>query len=180
MKKYLILLSVLCLLLGCTAQAANGAEVEIIRVDGVSVIEIIPTDSMLFSKGTGVEEMEEAAMKLPESVTVIETEAFAGIPAKSVEVSANVKKIEARAFADCQDLSWIMIPETVETLDEKALDGCKNVTVYGKTGSEAQRFANANKAYGFVFIDPNAQESQDPPAYGHESSPAELPFIPVG
>ena len=47
-------------------------------------------------------------------------------------------------------------------VDDLALEGCENVTVYGSAGSEAERFATAA---GFEFADSNAGEaSVDQPA----------------
>ena len=71
----------------------------------------------------------------------------------SVEITENVTSIGARSFADCLNLTALVIPETVQSIDDTALEGSENVTVYGKTGSEAQRFADAA---GVKFVDPNA------------------------
>ena len=175
-EKIMILLTVLSLLLSCAAYAEDGMNVEIIRMDGISVIVFVPRGFEVVSRGTT---LENPTMKLPASLQVIETEAFAGILAETVEVSANVERIEARAFADCQNLRWITIPSNVTAVDDKALEGCRNVIVYGTTGSEAQRFAEANAANGFIFIDPSAPSSPEKPPIVQESDPVELPFVPV-
>lgn len=92
---------------------------------------------------------------LPAFLTLIEESAFEGIDAQRVYISENVVSIEKRAFADCKDLREIFIPATVQSIDDTALAGCVNVTVYGTAGSEAQRFAIAA---GFDFVDPNGAE----------------------
>ena len=91
---------------------------------------------------------------LPQSLTVIEANAFEGITATRVEMSENVVSIGSCAFANCPNLREIHIPAGVTSVDDHALDGCGDVTVYGVTGTEAERFANAA---GFSFVDPNAQ-----------------------
>ena len=55
-------------------------------------------------------------------------------------------------------------------VDDLALEGCENVTVYGEAGSEAERFA---AAAGFDFVDSNAGEA---PA-GQMEAPVVLPFV---
>ena len=56
--------------------------------------------------------------------------------------------IGRRAFADCENLQAIILPSGVERIDDKALEGCENVVVYG-FGAEAERFAKAN---GLPFV----------------------------
>jgi hypothetical protein len=96
--------------------------------------------------------MRDAVLQLPAFLTQIGEEAFAGISAVIVEVPENVTAIDARAFAGCENLRQITIPKNVRRVDNTALENCENVTVYGATGSEAQRFARAN---GFTFVDPD-------------------------
>jgi hypothetical protein len=81
--------------------------------------------------------------------------------------------IEGRAFADCPKLREIIIPASVLTVDDTALEGCADVTVYGVTGSEAQRFAEAN---GFRFVDPDTPTNE--PDGSIKLPPVELPFVP--
>ena len=96
--------------------------------------------------------MSDAVLQLPAFLTRIGEEAFAGTGAVIVEVPENVNAIEARAFADCENLRLIIIPKNVRHVDDTALENCENVTVYGATGSAAQRFARMN---GFTFVDPD-------------------------
>ena len=48
--------------------------------------------------------------------------------------------IEARAFRDCTELTWIRIPDSVESIDPTAFDGCGRVYIIGSAYSEAERF----------------------------------------
>ena len=84
----------------------------------------------------------EAALVLPEALTEIGEEAFAGSPAESVWLPDQVTQIGARAFAGCESLRAIRIPAAVVTIAPDAFAGCPSaLTIYGKAGSEAQRFA---------------------------------------
>ena len=116
--------------------------------------------------------------KLPAALVDIEEEAFAGIPASRVEITENVKTIGPRAFGDCQNLRVLVIPETVKSIDDSAVEGCKYIiTVYGKTGSEAWRFATT--APGCIFVATDSQGGDgdievDPiPA----SAPVVMPYV---
>ncbi len=93
------------------------------------------------------------AVTLPAALVTIEEEAFEGIDAVRVEIAENVVSIGPRAFADCVNLREFFVPATVEHIDDTALQGSDFVIVYGETGSEAQRFAEAN---GIPFVAMNA------------------------
>lgn len=108
---------------------------------------------------------------LPGSLIEIEEEAFAGIGAAAVQIPGSVRTIGKRAFAGAPNLREIYIPDTVETIADDALDGCGPVTVYGVSGTEAQRFAAQND---FAFKDTSAAQEivQKTPALT-------LPFVPA-
>ena len=175
MKKLCILLAaVLLLSLGAFARAEGGVNVEVIRMDGVSVVVLTPESTMLRAKNLVMNAKgadDKADFVLPQFLSLIGESAFEGITAESVEVTGNVAAIEARAFADCKSLKEIAIPKTVLKIDDHAFDGCTGVTVYGARGSEAERIA---ALYGFTFVDP-AETSPVTP----EDLPAVLPFVPA-
>ena len=174
LKKISILFAIaLFFCLGSAAWAEDGVNVEVIRADGVSVVVLMPETTILragsMAKGTADER--QADFALPEFLTLIEESAFEGIAATRVEVSGNVVAIENRAFADCKSLREIHIPATVMKVDDHALDGCENVTVYGVRGTEAERFA---RAAGFQFIDQSEEPSRP---YETPAPPVELPIV---
>ena len=148
--------AILVLCLCATAWAEKGVDVEVLKMDGVSVV--------IFTSLSGIE--------LPEMLTEIGEEAFKGISASCVEISPNVAFINARAFADCANLRQITIPADVQTIDDTALAGCSGVTIYGTAGTEAQRFARAN---GFDFVDPSAHTPSVPTLV--ETAAVELPLV---
>lgn len=180
MKRLLILLSIMVFLcISSVAYAEGGVNVEVIKVDGVSVVVLTPETTMLRARSAAMNALAAAPEKesdyvLPAFLTLIEESAFEGIAAQSVEVTENVAAIEARAFADCKSLKEITIPDTVLKIDDHAFDGCEGVTVYGTKGSEAERIA---KLCGFTFVDPNAEPEQPVPPSGHEETPVELPAV---
>ena len=171
MKKICIALAVV-LCFGCAALGEEGVNIEVIRVDGVSVVVFTPEETLRKARGL-VSEKEKAGFTLPAFLTLIEEEAFTGISAETVEVSESVVAIGPRAFADCPNLRQITIPATVEKVDDSALEGCTDVTVRGEKGTEAERFALDN---GFAFTEIGKQP-EEPPIVG-EDPPVQLPFMP--
>ena len=180
LKRISILLSAVFLFcLGAAARAEGGVNVEVIRADGVSVVVLMPEETP-FPEGTVVlrgapkRSVSKESFTLPALLTMIDESAFEGIAARRVEVSENVVSIGRRAFADCKGLREIRIPATVRKVDDLALEGCENVTVFGTAGSEAERFA---KAAGFDFIDPNGAEQPAEQPGGKIKPPVVLPFV---
>ena len=140
MKKLCVLL-VLALLLSLGASAFADNSVEILFMDGTPVAVESPA---LTAGETAAFHAPGAGLTLPAALVAIEEEAFEGIDAARVEITENVVSIGPRAFADCKNLTELVIPATVQTIDDTALDGSLNVTIYGEADSEAQRFADAN------------------------------------
>ena len=139
MKKLCFLL-ILALLLSLGASAFADSSVELIYMDGIPVVVESPGltagESNAFDAGAG--------FTLPAALAAIGEEAFAGIDAARVEITENVVSIGPRAFADCKNLTELVIPATVQRIADDALEGSLNVTIYGEADSEAQRFADAN------------------------------------
>lgn len=170
MKKLCFVL-ILALLLSLSASAFAESGVEVIVMDGVPVVMesfgLEMSDSAAFGAAEG-----DAGFTLPTELVSIGEEAFAGIPAERVEITENVTSIGARAFADCEKLTALVIPATVEHIDDTALDGTENVTVYGEADSEAQRFAEANN---IPFVPANAEPAPVPQETLR--APVVMPFV---
>ena len=175
MKRIHIILLALILCFAClpTAKAEAGVNVEVIKMDGVSVIVFTPAETARQARGV-VEEKGTAGIVMPEMLTMIGEEAFYGVAAETIEVTENVVSIGPRAFADCKNLREITIPATVTAIDDSALSGCENVTVYGVKGSEAERFAKEN---GFTFAELGGGTPEEPPVV-REAPPVQLPLVP--
>jgi len=170
MKKLCFLL-ILALLLSLGASAFAEGGVEIIVMDGIPVVMesfgFEMSDSAAFGAAAGG-----AGFALPAELVEIGDGAFEGIPAERVEITANVTAIGARAFADCEKLTELVIPATVEHIDDTALAGSENVTVYGETGSAAQTFADDNK---IPFVATNEPQTQ--PTYEAAKAPVVMPYV---
>ena len=80
---------------------------------------------------------------LPDELTVVEEEAFAGIGMEEVVCPASLRRIESRAFAECEQLTRIVIPAGVSYIAPDAFEGSGQVTITGPAGSEAARYAEA-------------------------------------
>lgn len=102
---------------------------------------------------------------LPDTVERIEREAFADCYSLShVKIPDGVTYIGPYAFADCRNLISISIPESVTEIDLSAFwlrqDWDEYLTggpyfIYGKRGSEAERFA---KMHPFIFKEDTEDE----------------------
>ncbi len=86
---------------------------------------------------------------LPTGLTVIEEEAFERGAFTYVKLSEITTKIGPRAFADCPNLRYIYIPEATTSIDPNAFGDLSTLTVFGKTGSTAEIFA---QTHGFTFV----------------------------
>ena len=78
---------------------------------------------------------------LPESLTEIAEEAFAGSRVACVECPQGLKTIGKRAFADCDILVRISLGSGVQSIAEDAFEGCENVVILAPEGSYAARWA---------------------------------------
>ena len=85
---------------------------------------------------------------LPASLTSIEEEAFEGGVFRSVQLSENTGEIGNRAFALCDKITWIYIPEATTCIHEHAFDGIEELLILGVPGSRAESYA---AEHGFTF-----------------------------
>ncbi len=66
----------------------------------------------------------ESVLDLPDSLTEIGEEAFAGVDAALVIIPDTCTAIGSRAFAGCANLRYVVLPETVTDIAQDAFDGC--------------------------------------------------------
>ena len=84
-------------------------------------------------------------VSLPSSLRTIGIESFwlcSGIT--EMEIPDGVVSIGDAAFSACQGLKKITIPKSVRTIGEDAFKSCDNLTIYGYSGSAAEKYANDN------------------------------------
>lgn len=79
-------------------------------------------------------------MVLPGAIEVIGEEAFAGIAATEFILPKGIRRIEARAFAGSAAKLVQIMNKDVE-LDERAFEGCEDVTLFCPKGSRVADFA---------------------------------------
>ncbi len=66
---------------------------------------------------------------LPDGLTEIEEEAFAGAAARFVKLPDSLASVGPRAFAGCTELQYIVIPDYLNQIDFSAFEGTENVIV---------------------------------------------------
>ena len=79
---------------------------------------------------------------LPASLGTIGGEALAGISARTVVIPSGATSIGARAFADCSELKYVEIPDSVTSIADDAFEG-STVTFICSAGSFAAEYAQA-------------------------------------
>ncbi len=90
------------------------------------------------------------SVTIPNSVTNIGEDAFLSCNSlTSVMIPNSVTSIEEGVFLSCNSLTSVTIPDSVTSIGENVFDWCGNLTIYGKAGSEAERYA---KEKGVKFI----------------------------
>ncbi len=80
-----------------------------------------------------------ATLTLPAMLATIESEAFAGVGAKTIVVPASVDEIQSRAFANCTNLETLYFEGSTFSIASDILSGCGSVTVSVVQGSSAER-----------------------------------------
>ena len=86
---------------------------------------------------------------LPDALTELEEEAFAGSPAQRVQLGRNLRSVGSRAFADCTALLQAEIPASVTSLAADCFEGAAP-TILCAENSAAHRFA-LDAGLSFVF-----------------------------
>ena len=88
---------------------------------------------------------------LPDALSVIGDEAFTGGAFRFVRLSERTTAIGRHAFAGCPGLAYIYIPEGTLYIDPDAFSGVSGLTVFGRAGSVAEKFAN-EMCFHFVAV----------------------------
>lgn len=89
-------------------------------------------------------------LTLPDSLAVIETRAFYGSSAiDTVNLPNSVTRIESYAFAN-SSITTANLPTSIKYIADTAFSGCDNLIISAKTGSYAYNWA---KGKGFTVID---------------------------
>ena len=90
-------------------------------------------------------------LQLPSGIEAVSDEAFRGSAAENIMIPDGVKAIGSYAFADSEvSCVWVHIPPSVTYIHPNAFSGCAEVIIFGKSGSEAETYANTHDNCSFV------------------------------
>lgn len=71
---------------------------------------------------------------------------------QEVTIPESVTEIEGDAFSSCQNLTTVTIGKNVTVIADSAFSDCPNLVIYCESGSEAQRYAEA-QGISYEFFD---------------------------
>ena len=100
--------------------------------------------------GEPTEPFQGTVLTLPESMIMVEEEAFANIAAQTIVLSDRCEFIGDHAFAGCPNLQYVVVPDTVLTFEDYCFRDSP-VTLICAEGSPADEYA---KAEGLPVIRP--------------------------
>lgn len=60
---------------------------------------------------------------------------------ETIELASNVERIFNKAFANCSNLSKVIIPQSVASIGDNAFEGCNKLTIWCYAGSYAEAYA---------------------------------------
>ncbi len=82
-------------------------------------------------------------LNVPKSLTKIKASAFERNAVEAIVLADSVREIGSRAFANCQNLVYIYIPDSVQSIAPDAFDGISPI-IYCTAGSTAAEYADNN------------------------------------
>ena len=90
---------------------------------------------------------------LPSRMLTIQEEAFTHIFCTDLILPDGIRSIEKRAFADCEALTNVYLPESLKYIADDAFDGCKNgLTLIAPDDSYAEDYADDHD-FNFIVTD---------------------------
>ena len=107
-----------------------------------------------------------SSVKIPQSVTRIGESAFDGCTAlKKITISSNVTRLMEFCFHNCTSLTSVSVPEGISIIPEytfgfyydavsHSVKQIEGMTVYGRTGSEAENYARRHSMKFVPSLDP--------------------------
>ena len=91
------------------------------------------------------EKIPDNRISLPDALTAIEDEAFRGCAFTHVFLGEHVVSIGSKAFANCENLAYVYIPDSTLTIADDAFNDSPGVVIGCHAGSFAQQFALTNR-----------------------------------
>lgn len=86
---------------------------------------------------------------LPKGVKKIESGAFSNCKFSGIQFSESLMLVENYAFEGCNNLKYVIIPNSNTILEEFAFGDNTYLTIYAPKGSEAEIWATT---YGYDFV----------------------------
>jgi len=122
------------------------------RGNGIGNVSAYGPDGSVQSKPFAFLDPAQAMTVLP-NVQVIESEAFQGLTAASCVIFMNgsTASIGENAFADCPNLSFVYLPDSITQIDSSAFANCPSVTFICHEESEAAAYAAAHEIPVFLL-----------------------------
>ncbi len=100
---------------------------------------VIGLGTFLFRHNTEI-----TSIRLPDTLTVIESNAFEGCSAlKTVTIPDSVTSIQGNAFYDCSSLSSVKLPSALKTIEDSTFTGCVSLNEIDIPDSVTFVFNNA-------------------------------------
>ena len=86
------------------------------------------------------------ALKIPDGVTEIPDKAFRScIYLREISLPEGLRRIGDRAFKACYHLGEVRVPDSLEKIEYGAFSECSELTLRGRPGSYAERWARENR-----------------------------------
>ncbi len=126
------------------------------------------------------------SIDLPNTITTVGAHAFEGSGLKSIKIPESVTQIEHQAFCDCGNLQSLKIPPFVTDIGHHAFAGCnslQSLTIPSSVKKIGERaFYNCDNLTGFVSLSENPAGiilvNPDPECFMMWNSGQEKPWIP--
>ena len=93
----------------------------------------------------------EAGFRLPADLTVIEDEAFLGVPLNQLNLPEGLSSIGSKAFA-YTGLKRVYIPSSVQHIEPDAFEGCDHLEPFVNAGSYAESWCEENNVAAWKYI----------------------------
>lgn len=101
---------------------------------------------------------------LPDNLKEISRYAFNSCPIEQITIPAGVDRLNEKTFASCNKLISVTILGGATIINDSAFDNCTSLTtIYGLTGSDAERFAKENNiAFESIGVYEKPTEPEEP------------------
>ena len=84
---------------------------------------------------------------MPRSLIHVEEQGFEGVGAERIILQDSIKTINSCSFANCKNLQYINLPDSLTYIASDAFEGCDNLFIECSAGSLGEEFARAHGFY---------------------------------